>query len=130
MVDAWIDGELPPDKNADFEQHLAGCRSCSAQAEEWRCLTGLLDAQVPARPSQGLEKRTLALFLKEAGPRGLVYWWASLGWGTRAALASSAIIGLVIGCQLGDGWVGMQEVTRYNISDFLFSAGSLLLSWA
>ena len=130
MMDAWIDGELPPEKRTVFEHHLLGCRTCSGQIEELRRLTNLLKTHPPAQPSAGLKRRTLSLFIKEANPKGLFFWWTGLGWEMQTAMAASALIGLGIGCHLGDGWVGVQQLSHYSISGFLFSAGSLLLSWA
>ncbi|WP_022665850.1 anti-sigma factor family protein [Desulfospira joergensenii] len=132
MMDAWIDGELAHEKRILFEHHLAECRTCSVKAEELRCLTGLLESRSPARPSPGLEKRTLDLFFKEAAPRaGLIFWWIALGWGAQTAMVLSALIGLVIGCQLGDGGIGIQQWAQYcEISGFFFSVGDLLISWA
>ena len=129
LMDAWIDEELPLEKKAVFEHHLTGCGTCSAKAQELHRLTLLLETQPPALPRSGLKKKTLYLFIKEAKIRGLICWWAGLGWGIQTATAASVLIGLGIGCHLGDGWVGIQQLTQFNISGFLFSAGELLLSW-
>lgn len=130
VMNTWIDGELSPDKRAVFEHHLTSCRTCSAKAEDLRRLTAFLGNCPSARPSSGLKKRTLALFIKEAGPGEVVYWWKGLGWGMHAAMMASVLIGLEIGYKLGADWIGVQQVGQYSIFGFLFSAGGLLSSWA
>lgn len=130
MMDAWIDGELPPNQRRIFDHHLVNCRACSAQAEELKCLAGLLGDRPPALPSAGLKKKTLSLFIEESGPRGMIYWWTSFGWGMQAGMMASMLIGLGIGCTLGAGWTDAHQLSQSNVSGFLFSAGGLLSSWA
>jgi len=129
-MNTWIDGELSPDKRAVFEDHLTGCKACSAQAKDLRRLTALLGKRLPARPSSGLKKRTLSLFIQETGQGEVGYWWKELGWGMHAAMMASVLIGLGIGYQLGADWIGAQQLGQYSIFGFLFSAGGLLSSWA
>nr|NJM03434.1 hypothetical protein [Desulfobacula sp.] len=129
MMDTWIDGELSPDKRTVFEHHLTNCMDCSAQAEDLRRLTVLLGTRPPARPSAGLKKKTLSLFIEETGSRRVVPSWSSLSWGMYGAMTASVLIGLGVGCKLGTGWTYSQLLDQYSISGFLFSAGDLLSSW-
>ena len=127
MMDAWVDKELSPEKKINFEHHLVSCKSCSAQAQDLRCLTEILNTHPPANPSAGLKEKTLSLFIKETDADFL---WSWPGWGMPAAVTASGLAGLGIGYQLGAGWTGTQLPLKYSISGFLFSAGDLLLSWA
>lgn len=129
-MNVWIDEELSPDRRTVFEHHLINCRHCSEQAEELRRLTALLNTRPPARPSAGLKKKTLSLFMEEAAPQGLADWWANIGWRMQGAMMASAFIGLGIGYQLGSGWSYAQQLSQYRIFGFLFSAGDFLSSWA
>ncbi len=129
-MNAWIDGELSLDKRTAFEHHLVNCRHCLEQAEELHRLTGLLDTRPPARPAAGLKKKTLSLFIEEAGPQGITDWWTIIGWRMQGAMMASALIGLGIGCQLGSGWSYAEQLSQYSIFEFLFSAGDFLSSWA
>lgn len=130
MMNAWVDGELSPDKRTVLELHLASCSACSAQAEELSRLTALLRTCPPDLPSAGLKEKTLSLFLKETGSKKVSCGGAGFGWGTHAAMMASVLIGLGIGCQLGAGWNYVQLSDQYSITEFLFSAGDLLSSWA
>lgn len=130
MMNGWIDGELSPDKRTTFDHHLSSCSACSAQAEELQCLTGLLGTRPPDLPSAGLKKKTLSLYLEEAGSPGVAYWWKGLGWGMQAGTMASLLIGLGIGCTLGYGETYMHQLlSQSTLSGFLFSAGDLLSSW-
>jgi hypothetical protein len=43
LLMGFIDGELAPGERKEFEQHLAGCRECSAELEEFRKLKEVTD---------------------------------------------------------------------------------------
>jgi len=129
MMDAWVDGELLPDKKTNFEYHLANCRACSSEAQRLSRLAGFLDTHPPVLPSAELEEKTLALFIKEIPPKGAQHWWSGLGWQMPTTMAAGAVIGLGIGGNLGATWASTQIFAQYSTSGFLFSAGDLLLSW-
>lgn len=38
MVTAWVDGELPPERQRMLEEHLAGCEGCRRELAEVRAL--------------------------------------------------------------------------------------------
>lgn len=129
MMNAWIDGELSMDERTVFEYHLNNCRTCSEQAEDLCDLTSLLDTRPPDLPSAGLKQKTLSLFIKETGSRGISYGWPGCSWEMQTAMTASVLIGLGIGYKLGTGWAYTQLLDQYGISVFLFSAGGLLSSW-
>jgi anti-sigma factor RsiW len=129
MMDAWVDRELAPDQRRRFDHHLVNCRDCSAQAQALQRLTTLLENRSPCLPSAGLKKKTLALFIEESGPRGMIDWWTSFGWRMQAGMMASILVGLGIGCTLGAGWTEAHQLSQSNVSGFLFSAGGLLSPW-
>ncbi len=54
-VTAWVDGELPPEAQAEIEQHLADCSICREQAEGERATRQSLRALPQPEPPAGLE---------------------------------------------------------------------------
>jgi anti-sigma factor RsiW len=59
-VAAYLLGKLEADEAAAFEAHLAGCRDCRRQLEEFRSLPELLATATPAIPvPDALRDRTL-----------------------------------------------------------------------
>jgi anti-sigma-K factor RskA len=67
-VATYLLGRLEADEAAAFEAHLAGCRDCRLQLEEFRSLPELLAAATPAIPlPDALRDRTLAAVRQAAG---------------------------------------------------------------
>lgn len=53
----YHDGELPPERRRELEEHLAGCPHCARELERLQGLSGLLaTAQAPAVP-EGMVSR-------------------------------------------------------------------------
>jgi len=48
QLDAFVDGELPPDDRRSIEQHLGGCEACQARVEQLRALTRAVRRDVRA----------------------------------------------------------------------------------
>ncbi len=71
LTDAWIDSELSEKLFTALEQHLAGCPECSAKADDFIILAGILDEICPAAPSRGLQNRTLSRFEHEVENQGI-----------------------------------------------------------
>lgn len=62
MFYAYIDGEIDdPEQTADFEHHLAHCRSCYSRAELEGLLTDRLKVAAAARASEALRRRLRVL---------------------------------------------------------------------
>jgi len=51
FLDAYLDGELEPDKRAELEQHLAGCPECKEKLERLRQLREFFSANAPHYPA-------------------------------------------------------------------------------
>ena len=51
FLDAYLDGELEPDKRAELEQHLAGCPECREKLERLRQLREFFTANAPHYPA-------------------------------------------------------------------------------
>jgi anti-sigma factor (TIGR02949 family) len=47
FLDAYLDGELEPDKRAELEQHLAGCPECKQKLDRLRRLREFFTASAP-----------------------------------------------------------------------------------
>ena len=58
LVTEYLEGALPEDRRARFEEHLRGCDGCTAYMEQFRTtirLTGMLtEEQVPAEARDAL----------------------------------------------------------------------------
>lgn len=51
FLDAYLDGELEPDKRAELEQHLAGCPECKQKLDRLRQLREFFVATAPHYPA-------------------------------------------------------------------------------
>ena len=51
FLDAYLDGELEPDKRAELEQHLAGCPECKQKLDRLRQLREFFAASAPHYPA-------------------------------------------------------------------------------
>jgi anti-sigma factor (TIGR02949 family) len=47
FLDAYLDGELEPDKRAELDQHLAGCPECKQKLDRSRQLREFFTANAP-----------------------------------------------------------------------------------
>jgi anti-sigma-K factor RskA len=66
-IAVYLLGKLEADEAAAFEAHLAGCRDCRRQLEEFRSLPELLATATPAIPlPDALRDRTLAAVRQSA----------------------------------------------------------------
>jgi anti-sigma factor RsiW len=121
-----VDGELPPARRAELEQHLAGCAECRAEREDLSSLEALLqknrlpvrpdfkDAILSSLPTTGWENRhpktwgfPAAVFLLLAGIAATLFGSAHLeaaGSGASALLAMASMLGSTV--QAGAGLLG------------------------
>lgn len=58
LINAWIDGELPPDGAVKLQSHLAACPECAAVAEFVRAENAQLQLMFSARHAELLEAST------------------------------------------------------------------------
>ncbi len=97
LTDAWIDNELSEKMTAVLEQHFAGCPDCSAKAEDFIHLAGILDGICSAAPSRELQDKTLHRFEREVKNHGIKEWGHSVGRLLQTTLVNSTMIWLWIG---------------------------------
>lgn len=127
MMTPWMDDELPREDEMNFQAHIDGCPSCSAEAEALRRIAGILDAAPPIRPGPGLHQKILTRFERETGARGLLERQPARDWGFPTVLAAGALTGLVFGCTLGAALSIYPPVVPADITEFLFYLGGLFL---
>ena len=49
MLMAYLEDELAPDRNADFEAHLRACECCDASVHNWKTIVGFMRANPQLR---------------------------------------------------------------------------------
>jgi anti-sigma factor RsiW len=104
QISAWLDRQLGDAESRLVEEHLRGCRACSAAREELSGITGLFRNLEVFEPPQYIWTRISAhLDEADAVPRGwlhrLRFAGGRLAWIRADALALAAL--LVIGCGAG-----------------------------
>jgi len=85
LLDAYLDGELEPEKKAQVEQHIAGCAECAAALARLRRLQELFIAKAPHYPAPP-ELRNKILAGLEAEKRRRFMALARLPWLCAGAL--------------------------------------------
>jgi anti-sigma factor RsiW len=96
---AYHDGELPPERRAAFERHLAECDSCARELRRLRALSGLVrEFEVPPMP-QGMMER-LREALGPARERSIIRLCRTV------SLAAAALLAVCIGLLMSDGLDG------------------------
>jgi hypothetical protein len=87
-LQAYLDGELTPARQAEIEQHLRGCADCAAVLEDLKRVSAALQQwQVEPAPAS---LRPPAVELEKAKH---LRWWR---WQTAAGLAAAAAVVLVV----------------------------------
>ncbi len=86
---AYLDGRANPSERRVFEDHLAGCATCRARAEEFRGLCIALDGLPVADPSPAFDANLRARLAAESTPRGF---WSSWVPAPRFAFAVMALL--------------------------------------
>jgi hypothetical protein len=73
LRDVWAlwDGELECDLSTELQAHLAGCRVCRAEQEEWARVAGFLRAGDPSAPQSPERRSALKKALIDACARSL-----------------------------------------------------------
>ena len=86
QLDAWVDGELPPDGSRDFREHLRSCAECSAAALDAAQLKrAVAHASARYTPSDALRARIAG----EMRPKSRARWTL---WPVAAAVAAVLIV--------------------------------------
>ena len=78
LVDYWF-GDLPPEKEAAFEEHLFGCDECTAKLEELAALGAAVRAAWKAGAVRAVNSHALDEAMKKEGLSLREYAWAPGG---------------------------------------------------
>jgi anti-sigma factor RsiW len=62
LVTAYLEGALPPEDAARFEQHITGCDGCSAYVEQMRATIRLAGRLTPDAIPPEAERALLSAF--------------------------------------------------------------------
>jgi len=63
FIGDYLDGELDATERADFERHLAVCRSCRAYLETYRQTTALVQALATDEPAEDVPEELIRTIL-------------------------------------------------------------------
>jgi anti-sigma factor RsiW len=88
----YLDGRAKPAERRAVEEHLAGCASCRAQAEEFRTLWGALDDLPAISPSPAFDASLRARIAAAPLRRGFWSWLPS----PRLAFAATALVAMSV----------------------------------
>jgi anti-sigma factor RsiW len=111
-LNAYVDGELSPERRREVDQHLGACQGCRARIESLLQLgIALHDLQVPpvpegfaARLGKVAERRAFRESQRKSGRRlrsGPVQWFAALSVPMRAAACGAVLLAFLLGSVLG-----------------------------
>lgn len=87
-VQDWLDGLLPLDEAARFEEHMGHCAECEAEATAYRVVFSELRAMPLLDPRPELFERIIDEVLPQRAPR----WVRVLGWAYGGMLAGSLVL--------------------------------------
>lgn len=116
----YFDGEYNDIENAQFKQHLKGCKKCSEEFESLKAVFGYLETKVDIEPPPDFEAavmnriNALEQARREKTERALViiYWAATLALGALFTLfvfdAGEVFLKLLL--QVGNGFGIMSEI--------------------
>lgn len=117
LLDAWIDGELPPGKAREVSMHVEECEACARAAESLGHLVTAL-CELPDHPLPAdLARRTIRAFRAEKGGPGFWAWWKGIGFGLRTAALGLAACGFLCGVLLSSAGTGPELPSPRLVSD-------------
>ena len=97
-VSAFIDGELPTTESAEIRRHLDGCERCAASYARESLVWSLVTEQPQVSPRTDLWPRIDAQLAEQADHSA----WGGFRWNPFQAVAAAlAVVGIVLGVQLG-----------------------------
>jgi hypothetical protein len=88
----YLDGRAAPAERHAVEEHLSGCVSCRARAEEFRALSSVLDDLPAISPSPSFDAALRARIAAEPAPRSFWSWLPS----PRLAFAVTALVAMSV----------------------------------
>jgi anti-sigma factor RsiW len=88
----YLDGRAQPAERHAVEEHLSGCASCRARAEEFRALWTVLDDLPSISPSPAFDASLRARIAAEPARRGFWDWLPS----PRLAFAVTALLAMSV----------------------------------
>jgi hypothetical protein len=97
-LSAWIDGELPPERRAAVERHLAGCAACRAELESLRWSVAFTAALPRAPLPPGASLRVPMEGRATPAGTGVRRWfgWPRLAFNLAAVAVIVGLIGLLV----------------------------------
>ncbi len=123
LFSAYLDGELPADRQTAVARHLAGCAVCRREFQVWQQVWEALGGDPVTAPADLTEKVLARL---PGRPRS---WWQNL------ALAASLLVGIFLGGHLGQevyqttlaiqteagetGWEGLAADSPHSLAAIL-----------
>lgn len=129
-IQELLDGALPPARTAAMEAHLAGCRLCREEVEQWRGLMVRLDRIPRLEPSPAFAERVMAhvrvqtaAAIARPGLGERVAAWIALNPRTRkrlAAFAGAAVTPVVSVALMAWTVFSHPLVTPANLVSFLW----------
>ena len=121
QLEAFVDGELPPDEARRIAEHLAGCDSCQERVEQLRALTNALQRDLRSdQAPRDLWRRIEVQLPADDEVADVIKparWWQD----KVRPLALAASVALLISVSAGVGWWQWQAdyaVIRAPVQDF------------
>lgn len=117
LLSAYFDGELSAEKRPQVAKHLATCRECSRELEEFRGLSvmaeGLTHPEPPAQIWQALEKQlSVEVDLKSKRRLRLFDWTRRPV--ARLLLATAAVALVAVGWSGYKSWVDVRDHQQFT----------------
>lgn len=116
----YLDGRAAPAERHAVEEHLSGCASCRARAEEFRALWGVLDDLPAISPSPAFDVSLRKRIAAEPAPRSFWNWLPS----PRLAFAVTALVVMSVWLSSGPRVITSPSVVSQAIHESKITAQS------
>lgn len=116
----YLDGRAAPAERHAVEEHLSGCASCRARAEEFRALWGVLDDLPAISPSSAFDASLRERIAAEPAPRSFWNWLPS----PRLAVAVTALVVMSVWLSSGPRVITSPSVVSQAIHESKITAQS------
>lgn len=92
LLEAYLDGELALERTLEVEAHIASCRACSSEVQNWRDVrAGMQDPQLYHRAPAHLEDKVRKLLPRQAESQR-VPWFQPWIWAVGGAAFTAALL--------------------------------------